>query len=218
MKTDEQRATYYPVFLKLRGRKCAVIGGGEVALRKVRSLLEHGARVSVISPELCPELAGMAAKGQIQVLQRNYQAGDLRDTFIVIAATDDAKVNRELLKEAGESKALVNAVDDPENCDFIVPSSVRRGDVTIAVSTGGRSPALARKIRSRLETEFGEEYAALALLADETRRRIKHEGLKTSNDRWQAALDLDRLTGLLRNGKREEAKNALLTGLGLSSD
>ncbi len=218
MKTDEQSASYYPVFLKLRGRRCAVIGGGEVALRKVRSLLEHGASVSVISPELCPELSDLAAKGQVRVLWRNYEAGDLRGVFIAVAATDDAKVNQELLKEARESKALVNAVDDPENCDFIVPSSLRRGDVTIAVSTSGRSPALARKIRTRLEAEFGEEYAALALLLDETRRWIKREGLKTSNDRWQAALDLDRLTGLLRTGKREQAKNALLTGLGLSSD
>ena len=218
MKKEEQIAAYYPVFLKLRGKRCAVIGGGQVALRKVRSLLEHGASVDVISPELCPELSDLATKGKVRFFERNYETGDLRDIFIAIAATDDGKVNHNLLREARDQKVLVNVVDDAENCDFIVPSSLRRGDVTIAVSTSGSSPALARKIRTRLEKEFGEEYAALARLLDEVRTRVKHQGAQINIDTWQEALDLDRLTGLLRSGEREKARRVLLTSLGLSPD
>jgi siroheme synthase-like protein len=218
MKKEEQRTAYYPVFLKLRGKRCAVIGGGQVALRKVRSLLEHGASVDVISPELCPELAELAAEGQVHIFKRSYEAGDLRDIFIAIAATDDGQVNHDLLREAGDQKVLVNVVDDAENCDFIVPSSLRRGDVTIAVSTSGRSPALARKIRTRLENEFGEEYATLALLLNEIRTRVRQQGTQISSDTWQEALDLERLTDLLRQGNHEKAKSVLLANLGVPED
>lgn len=218
MREKGQIAAYYPIFLKVSGKRCVVIGGGPVAFRKARSLLEHGASVDVISPELCPELAELAAEGQVRVFWRNYEAGDLRGAFVAIAATDDSEVNNDLLKEARDQKTLVNVVDDADNCDFIVPSLLHRGDVTIAVSTSGRSPALARKIRTRLENEFGEEYAALALMLDEVRTRVKHQGLKINNDTWQEALDLDRLTGLLRSGEGEKARRILLASLGLSPD
>ena len=218
MREKGQIAAYYPVLLKVSGKRCVVIGGGPVAFRKARSLLEHGASVDVISPELCPALTDLAAEGQVRVFWRNYEAGDLRGAFVAIAATDDSEVNHNLLKEARDQKTLVNVVDDVDNCDFIVPSLLQRGDVTIAVSTSGRSPALARKIRTRLENEFGEEYAALALLLDEVRTRVKHQGSKISNDTWQEALDLDRLTGLLRSGEGEKARRILLASLGLSPD
>ena len=209
---------YYPVFLNIGGKRCVVVGGGEVALRKVRALLEHRADVEVISPELCAGLIELAESGQISAFRRHYRPGDLRKALMAIAATDDSEVNHNLLKEARDQKTLVNVVDDVANCDFIVPSLLQRGDVTIAVSTSGRSPALARKIRTRLENEFGEEYAALALLLDEVRTRVKHQGSKISNDTWQEALDLDRLTGLLRSGEGEKARRILLASLGLSPD
>ncbi|MBI4283119.1 MAG: bifunctional precorrin-2 dehydrogenase/sirohydrochlorin ferrochelatase, partial [Chloroflexi bacterium] len=188
---------YYPVFLKISSKRCVVVGGGQVALRKVRTLLEHGASVEVISPDLCPELSQLAESGTIGVRQRSYQAGDLQDAAIAIAATDSRQTNLEVAQEARRKAVLVNVVDDAESSDFIAPSYLRRGDITIAISTAGRSPALARKIRSKLEKDFGEEYASLALLLDEVRAEVKQQGIKVDGDAWQDALDLDLLCGLL---------------------
>jgi siroheme synthase-like protein len=213
MKKDEPKPAYYPVSLNIKDRKCVVVGGGEVALRKVKALLEHGARVTVISPELGPELVQMAEHGEIAALNRAYRAGDLKDSLLAIAATDDGGTNRRVVREAKNRAVLVNVVDDAENSDFIVPSLLRRGDVTIAVATAGRSPALARKIRTRLEEKFGEEYATLALLIDEVRAELKQRGITVSGDDWQAALDLDRLIELLRKGEKEKAKALILSRL-----
>lgn len=213
MKRGEPKPAYYPVSLNIRGRKCVVVGGGEVALRKVKALLEHGAMVTVISPELGPELVQLARHGEITALNREYRAGDLKDSFLAIAATDDSDTNCQIVREAEDRAVLVNVVDDAENSDFIVPSCLRRGDVTIAVATAGRSPALARKIRTRMEEKFGEEYAALALLLDEVRTELKKRGITVGGDDWQAALDLDRLTELLRKGEREKARALILSKL-----
>ncbi len=139
-----------------------MVGGGQVALRKVRALLEHRANIEVISPDLCSELIELAEDGQIRVFRRHYQPGDLRKAFTAIAATDNSDINLQVVKEARRNAVLVNVVDDAENSDFILPSYLRRGDVTVAISTAGRSPALARKIRTRLEKNFGDEYAAPA--------------------------------------------------------
>jgi len=213
MKRGEPKPAYYPVSLNIKGRKCVVVGGGEVALRKVRALLEHGARVTVISPNLSAELVQLARHGEIEALNREYRAGDLKDSFIVIAATDDSDTNRRIVREAGDRAVLVNVVDDAGNSDFIVPSCLRRGDVTIAVATAGRSPALARKIRTRLEREFGEEYATLALIIDEVRTELKKRGITVGGDDWQEALDLDRLIELLSKGEKEKAKALILSRL-----
>jgi precorrin-2 dehydrogenase/sirohydrochlorin ferrochelatase len=204
---------YYPIFLNIRGKKCVVVGGGQVALRKVEALLDHGARVEVISPELCPELNTLAETQEIAVQRRHYQVGDLRGAFIVIAATDEHSINLEVVKEVNSTGILVNVVDDPRNSDFIVPSCLRRGDITVAVSTAGRSPALARKIRARLEKDLEEEYAALAVLVDEVRMEAKSQDIKVSGDDWQKALDLDLLIGLLKKCDRERAMNLLLDNL-----
>ncbi len=213
MKKGDELPTYYPIFLNISGKKCVVVGGGQVALRKVRTLLEHGAGVEVISPDLCPELSQLAEGGEIHVLQRSYRAGDLQDAVIAIAATNDSNTNLEVVKEAHRKAVLVNVVDDPENSDFIVPSYMCRGDVTIAVSTGGRSPALARKIRTRLEKDFGDEYASLALLIDEVRAEVKKQGITVNGDAWQEALDLDLMIDLLGRGDNEKAKAILLGNL-----
>ena len=213
MKKEDQVTAYYPVFLSISGRKCVVVGGGQVALRKVRGLLEHSADVGVISPHLCPELVQLAESGEIRVFNREYRTGDLADAFVAIVATDDRELNRQVAEEANSKAVLVNVVDDAENSDFIVPSYLRRGEVTIAVSTSGRSPALARKIRTRLEKELGNEYASLIRLIGEVRAEVKREGMNIDGDRWQEALDLDLLLELLRRGDEEKAKAILLSDL-----
>ncbi len=213
MKRDNQVPRYYPIFLNIRGKRCVVVGGGAVALRKVKALLEHEASVKVISPELCPELSQLAKSRAIQVLQRNYNGRDLQGVFIAIAATDDGEINNKVAEEARAKGVLVNVVDDSEHSDFIVPSQLRRGDITIAVSTAGKSPALARKIRTRLEKDFGAEYASLALLVDEVRSELKRQGIKINGYGWQEAIDLDMLIELLRAGQNEKAKATLLANL-----
>jgi siroheme synthase-like protein len=213
MKRRNQVPPYYPIFLNIRGKRCVVVGGGLVALRKVKALLEHEANVEVISPELCPELSQLAKSRAIQVLQKNYNGGDLQGAFIAIAATDDGEINNKVAEEARAKGVLVNVVDDSEHSDFIVPSQLRRGDITIAVSTAGKSPALARKIRTRLEKDFGTEYASLALLVDEVRSELKRQGIKINGYSWQEAIDLDVLIELLRTGQDEKAKATLLANL-----
>lgn len=213
MKERDKLPDYYPIFLNISGKRCVVIGGGQVSLRKVKALLEHRASVEVISPDACPELNKLAENGEISMLPRSYRAGDLEDAFIVIAATSDRGINLEIAREAQRKSVLVNVVDDQENSDFIAPSYVRRGDITIAVSTAGRSPALARKIRTRLEKDFGDEYASLARLTDEVRAEIKRQGIKVDGDGWQEALDLDLLIKLLREKGKEKAKAVLVSSL-----
>ena len=204
---------YYPVFLNLNGKKCVVIGGGQVALRKAGVMLEHGADVGVTSPDLCPELVKLARGGKISALAREYQEGDLKNAFIAIAATDNSEINRRVVVEARRRAVLVNVVDDAENSDFIVPSYLRRGEVAVAVSTGGTSPALARKIRSRLEKEVGAEYALLASLIGEVRAEVRRRKIKIDSDRWQEALDLDQLLGFIRKGEKERARAVLFGNL-----
>lgn len=209
----DQFPAYYPVFLNISDRVCVVIGGGQVALRKVKALIECGAAVKVISPDLCAELNRLTESGQIDTHRRRYRDGDLKDAHIVIVATDDQDTNREAVKEANRRAVLVNVVDNAGNSNFIVPSSMRRGDVTIAVSTAGRSPALARKIRTRLEDYFGDEYASLALLLDDVRQEIKRRGIKVNGEVWQEALNLDSLVALIKNGNTREARDILLRNL-----
>ena len=213
MKKRGQSPAYYPVFLDIGSRKCVVVGGGQVALRKVRALLECRADVLVISPDLCAGLGQLAESGEIHIINREYQEGDLEGAFVAIVATGDGETNLRVAEEARRKAALVNVVDNPENCDFIAPSYIRRGDVTIAISTAGRSPALARKIRNRLERDFGNEYASLALLINEVRAEVKEQGIKVDSDVWQEALDLDALLELVRRGDREKARAMLLNKL-----
>ena len=213
MKKANRTLAYYPMFLNISGKRCVVVGGGRVALRKVRALLEHGASVEVISPDLCPELVELVERGQIRTSCRHYQPGDLQKALIAIAATDNSDINQQVVKEARSEAVLVNVADDLENSDFIVPSCVRRGSMTIAVSTAGRSPALARKIRARLENEFGDEYASLVHLIGEVRAEVKRQGIKVNGDDWQKAIDLDLMIELLKRGDVEKAKAILLGNL-----
>lgn len=190
-----------------------MVGGGQVALRKVKALIECGADVEVISPDLCLELRRLAESREVRALNREYQSGDLRGAFVVIAATDNSDVNRKVAEEAKRNAALVNVVDDAENSDFIIPSYLRRGDVTVAISTAGKSPALARKIRTRLEKDLGNEYASLTNLIGEVRAEAKRQRIQVDGDDWQEALDLDLLLELLHSGESERARALLLTNL-----
>jgi precorrin-2 dehydrogenase/sirohydrochlorin ferrochelatase len=150
---------YYPIFIDLKGRTCSVVGGGLVAERKARALLDCGARVSVISPALTEGLQSLAEGATIKHVPRGYKPGDLKGSFLVIAASDDPDVNSGVWKEANEMGILANVADQPEKCNFILPSVLRRGGLTVAVGTGGASPALARRIRTDLESRIGPEYA-----------------------------------------------------------
>ncbi len=205
--------SYYPVFLEVRDRHCVVCGGGSVALRKVEALLRAGASVAVIAPEVCPELQTMAADRTITVMERAYRDGDVDGAFVVVAATDDRDANRRIAEAARQSHCLVNAVDDAACSDFIVPSTVHRGELTIAVSTGGRSPALARKLRTRLETQYGEDFAELVTLIGDVRAELKQRERQPSQEAWQRALDLDTLAGLVRERRPAEARNLLMNNL-----
>ena len=204
---------YYPVFLSLGGRKCVVVGGGQVALRKVTTLLQHGADITVISPRLCKGLREMDGTGKIQVRHRAYQAGDMEGGYIAIIASGNRTVNHQASSEARCNKSLVNVVDDPGLSDFIVPSIVRRGSVSIAISTAGKSPALARKIRIMLEGKLDGEYAELALLIEGVRREVKRRKLKVSSKQWQEAIDLDYMLRLIKQGNSEKARDVLLERL-----
>jgi siroheme synthase-like protein len=207
---------YYPIFLNVQARKVTVIGGGLIALRKVKDLLKHGADITVISPNICTGIVNLQEQGKIQVLKRKYKSGDIDGLYLAVVAAGSKGVNNKVTKEAEEKKVLLNIVDDPETSDFIVPSVIHRGDISIAVSTSGKSPALARKIRTDLESYFAKEYAALALLVNEVRIELRQKGIKFSGATWQYALDLDGMIDLLRKGDRVRAKSLLLKNLNKS--
>jgi siroheme synthase-like protein len=197
----------YPINLvRLEERRCVVVGGGDVARRKVESLLEAGAQqVVVISPELGDGLAQLQRRGRIQHLQHDYRPGDLEGAFLVIATTDDPEVNRAVWQEAEASDILVNVADDPEHCNFIVPSTLRRGDLVIGVSTGGQSPALAASLRRHLEQVFGPEYSAFLELAGGLRDRVARELPEGTRARFWYDLAGSKVLALLRDGREAEA-------------
>lgn len=200
---------YYPVFLSIRGKRCVVIGGGVVALRKVRALLDCGAKVTVVSPTLHPDLARLAEAGQISPIRREFRPGDLAGSVIAITATDERVINQKVSDEARDRGVLVNVVDSSEQSDFIIPSFFRRGDLTVAVSTAGMSPALARKIRTKLEGLLGEEFALVLSIIGDVRSGFRRQGIGVAVDAWQEALDLDLLIGLVQKGRLEEARDVL---------
>jgi siroheme synthase-like protein len=162
----------YPIALvHLDRQRCVIVGGGAVAARKVRGLRAAGAQVTVISPNLCSALEEYAATGGVEVLRRDYRPGDLEGAFLAIAATDDAQVNQQVWDEAQAANILVNVVDDPDHCTFIAPAVVRRGPLTLAISTSGNSPALSRHLRQQLEQTFGPEYGTYVTLLGGVRQR-----------------------------------------------
>ena len=164
---------YYPMMVDLTDRRCLVVGGGRVAERKVALLVECGAAVEVVSPAATARLETLAEAERIRLRRRPVRTADLDGAFLVVAATDDAEVNRDVAERARAAGSLVNVVDDPEACSFQVPSVVRRGDLTITISTGGGSPALAKKLRQRLEQTIGPEYEGFLAALRELRERAQ---------------------------------------------
>jgi precorrin-2 dehydrogenase/sirohydrochlorin ferrochelatase len=207
---------YYPVFLEMKGRPCVVVGGGTVAERKVEGLLAVEACVTVISPELTPSLAARKEEGRLQHVARAYREGDLKGYEVAVVATDDGPVNAGVAREGRARGVWVNAVDDPPNCDFILPSVIRRGDVVIAVSTGGASPALARRLREELESFLEEDNASVAELLQNVRQELRARGITVDTERWHGAID-GRLRALLAQGRESEARAHLLASLGLKT-
>lgn len=202
----------YPAFLDLRGRRCVVVGGGAVAERKLRPLVGCGAMVSVIAPRWTDGIGVIAASGACRLVEREYRADDLERAFLAIAATDSAALNARVLADARAFGTLTNVVDDPGAGDFMVPATVRRGEVTLAVSTGGRSPAYARYLREQLEDWLTPERVALVGLLAEVRRELQALGRNPDPETWRRAVDSDVLDAL-DGDDREAARAKLLAAL-----
>ena len=212
----------YPVNLIVDGRRCLVVGGGPVALHKVRGLVEAGARVTVVGPELVPEiveLARDAASGDAAVVAevRPYRPGEAAGYRLVVAATGDPAVNQQVYDDAEAAGVWINSADDPDRCTVTLPARLRQGRLTVTVSTAGHSPAVAAWLRDRLAGELGPEYDQLiGLLADE-RTHLRSEGRSTEDVDWRSALDSGILE-LVRAGRLEAARERLRSCLSSSSD
>lgn len=197
---------YYPAFLDLRERPCVVIGGGAVAERKAVSLLEAGAEVTVISPDLTGRLGALAASGKILCRRKAFEERDLIGAFLAVAATDQEELNRRISALCKAKNILVNVAYPPDEGSFIVPSCIERGDLIIAVSTAGASPALSRKIRTELEQTYGPEYDLLLRKLAALRKRLQSEvhDQQRRSQILNAVVDSD-VIDFLREGKVHEA-------------
>ena len=206
---------YYPVHLDIQNRDCLVVGGGSVGTRKVITLLDCGAKVTVISPVVSPQLRDFATSGSIKLSERRYRSGDLDGMFLVIGATDDEELNRQISNDADHLNTLCNIADRPEVCNFILPSIVQRDDLVITISTSGRSPAMAKKLRKTLESQFGEEYGVFLKLMGAIRKKL----LSTSHEPeahkplFEQLIDAD-LIALIKKDKTAEIDALLFEILG----
>ena len=173
---------FYIACLKLSGRKCLVVGGGDIGLEKVEGLLACDGDVTLVAPDAIEPLQALAGEGSIAWKRRAYEPADLEGTFMVIAATNDSEVNIAIYEDAERRAMLVNVVDVPPLCNFILPAIIRTGPLAIAISTAGASPALAKRIRNEIADEYGEPYAKLAIMLNEVRGWAKST-LPTYQDR-----------------------------------
>lgn len=203
---------YYPVFLNLAGKRCVIFGGGTVAQGKIAALRQSGADITLISPDATPGIKRAAQQGDLEWLVRKYEPGDLGGAFIAVAATNVWHVNREIYDEAERLGVLLNVVDDADLCTFIAPSIVKRNQVTLAISTGGASPALARKLREILANDPNLRWADLAGVLGRARKVIKEQHATVDPDRWQCCITEELLT-MAQNGQEEEAVEQLLSRL-----
>ncbi len=209
----------YPVNLVLAGRSVLVVGGGTVATSKVRGLLDGGAdTVTVVAPHVTDELRRLAAApdAPVRIEERAYRSPEAGDHRLVVTATSDGAVNRQVSLDADAAGVWVNSADDPANCTFTLPARVRQGRLLVTVATGGHSPAVAAWLRRRFEDEFGPEYDELLELLSAERESIKAQGRSTEGLNWQAALEAGMLD-LLRSNRTAEALELLRTCLSSSS-
>jgi siroheme synthase-like protein len=201
----------YPVNLVLAGRRCVVIGGRRIAARKAEGLLEAGAVVTVIATVVGPETRALPVTWH----ERPYQAGDLDGAWLVVAATGDPAVNRQVRADGDAAGVWVNAADDPDSCSYTLPAVVRQGPVMVTVSTAGRSPALATWLKAHVAGELGPEWAVLARLLGEARERLHAEGRSTEDVDWRPVLDWAMLD-LIKSGDTAQARERLHACLSLS--
>jgi len=201
---------FFPIFLDIKSKPCLVVGGGSVAARKVSLLRKAGARVRVVSPQLCSELQALADSGDIEFVQRGFEPVDLEDKVLVIAATDDEAVNATISSLAQARALPVNVVDQPELCSFITPSMIERDPVQIAISTGGASPVLARQLRAKLESSIPSGYGRLAALVEEYRDAVKarFDKVELRRNFWESVLE-GRFSELVLSGKMKAAREEL---------
>jgi siroheme synthase-like protein len=203
----------YPVVLKLAGRRCVVVGGGSVATRKVGTLVRSGADVLVIAPDVSPEIESFVPAGGVRIEHRPFEPADLDGALLAFAATDSRAVNQTVTEEAQQRGVLMNVADDPAASDFSNPGLVRRRDITLAVSTGGRSPAFSRFLREQLQDWLTDARCALLELVTEIRRDLRSAGKPQSPERWRRALDDHETNAAMAAGDREAARRRLLKSL-----
>jgi siroheme synthase-like protein len=202
--------TYYPVYIQLREQPCVVIGGGKIAEGKVEGLLAVQAKVTLIAPDLTSRLRSLAEQKQITYISRKYQPGDLTGAFLVICATDQAEINHQVWQEATANRQLVNVVDDTPRCNFIAPSILRKGDLTIAISTSGKAPALAVRLKERLQRELGLEYERFLELAGDLREPLARHvpDFETRKAIWYELVDSD-ILDVLAHGDEASAREII---------
>ncbi len=206
---------YYPICLRIADRPCLVIGGGPIAEQKVSSLLDADANVTVVSPALTPGLAEWARAGRIVHVPRRYCRGDLAGATLVYAATDDEDLHAQVARDARDAGVLVNVVDRPPLCDFIVPSILVQGDLLVAVSTSGASPALAKRIRRDLEPSFGPEYAVALTLLQRLRVHLGERGVPSAErQRIFTTLAASPLVEHLQHQRRHAVERLLTDAVG----
>lgn len=209
---DSLENSYYPIFVDLRGKLVLIVGGGMVAARKVEALQKSGARVKVISPEVVDEISRAA---DVEIVNRTYAKGDLKGAVLVIAATDDGETNRQVSDDATSKRIFCNVVDKPELCTFIVPSVVEKGPIKIAISTGGVSPALSKKLRMVIGNNIGDEYTVLAAILGKIRPLVRSRpGGQDDHKRLFDVLIESELMDAIRNHDRKLAEDILLQALG----
>lgn len=210
---------YYPAYLNIADRSCVVVGGGGVATRKTKTLIECGAAITVISPELTRELSDLARVKKINWENKPYSSSDLKGAFLVIGATNDKDLNRRIHGDAKNSGALCNIADQPELCDFILPSLVKRGDLVIAVSTTGKSPAYAKKLKERLESCLGEEQALFLTLMGVIREKIltDRKASHINNTLFKKLVDAG-LVEMIRDNDQKAINETLSDILGAAYD
>lgn len=210
---------YYPVYIQLRDQPCVVIGGGKIAEGKVDGLLAVQAQLTLIAPELTSHLHRLAEQKRITYIPRKYQPGDLTGAFLVICATDQAEINHQVWREASANHQLVNVVDDTPRCNFIAPSILRKGDLTIAISTSGKAPALAVRLKERLERELGPEYERFLELAGELREPLARRipDFETRKALWYELVDSEILDALAR-GDESLAREIISQVVGFEFD
>lgn len=208
---------YYPIFVDVADKRVLVVGGGHVGEEKITGLLraEMAGRITVVAPRLLPALQQLHGEGKFEWWEREYRDGDMEGFDFVMVATDDGKINAEVAAEGKRRKIWVNAADDPRNCDFILPAVVRQGQIVLAASTGGASPALARRLREELTDYLSEDFAALADLLAEVRAELRARKVMPDAETWQRAID-GQLRALLAQRRWGQARARLIRALGVA--